>query len=133
MDQWQSSDGIHSHGKGVKQEHLPLATGVQITVEGRRYLGTALGTGSFTEAYVKEQVQEWVGEIARLSSIGSSPPHAAYAALSHGLFSKWTYLMRTQPDISDLLKPPKEAIHHSLIPALTGRHNNIRDYSKTVN
>ena len=80
----------------VKQEHLPLSTeicadsGVQITVEGRRHLGATLGKGSFTEAYVKE---EWVGEIARLSSIASSQPHAAYAVLSHGLFSKWTYLL----------------------------------------
>ena len=53
----------------VKQEHLPLATeifadsGVQITVEERRHLGAALGTSSFIKAYVKENVQEWVGEI----------------------------------------------------------------------
>lgn len=59
---------------------------------------------------VKEKVQEWVGEIARLSSIASTQPHAAYAALSHDLFSKWTYLMRTQPDISDFLEP-LQAIH----------------------
>ena len=112
----------------VKQEHLPLATeifadsGVQITVEERKHLGAALGTSSFIKAYVKENVQEWVGEIiARLSSIASSQPHAAYAALSHSLFGKWTYLMRTQPDIGDLLEPLEEAIRHSLLPALTER------------
>ena len=111
----------------VKQEHFPLATeifadsGVCITVEGRRHLGAALGTSSFTEAYVNDKVQEWVGEVVRLSSIAVSQPHAAYAALSHGLFSKWTYLMRTLPDISDLFEPLEESIRHNLLPALTGR------------
>ena len=111
----------------VKQEHFPLATeifadsGVQITVEGRRHLGTALGTSSFTEAYVNDKVQEWVGEVVRLSSIAVSQPHAAYAALSHGLFSKWTYLLRTLLDISDLFELLEESIRHNLLPALTGR------------
>ena len=93
----------------VKQEHLPLATelfadsGVQITVEGRRHLGAALGTESFTESYVKGKVQEWVEEVTRLSEIATSQPHAAYAARTHGLLSKWTYLLRTVPDVSNLL------------------------------
>ena len=34
-------------------------------------------SGCSIKAYVKEKVQEWVGEIARLSSIASSQPHAA--------------------------------------------------------
>ena len=77
---------------------MPLATeisadlGVQITVEGRRHLGDALGTESFTDAYVKGKVQEWVEEMTRLSGIATSQPHAAYAALTHGLLSKWKYI-----------------------------------------
>lgn len=45
----------------VKQEHLPLATeifadpGVQITVEGRRHLGVALGTSSFIKAMSRKK------------------------------------------------------------------------------
>ena len=58
-------------------------------------------------------------------------PHAAYAALSHGLFSKWTYLMKTQPDISDLLKPLEETIRHSLPPALTER-TGLNDMKKKL-
>ena len=111
----------------VKQEHLPLATelfadsGVQITVEGRRHLGAALGTESFTESFVKGKVQEWVEEVTRLLKIAISQPHAAYAALTQGLLSKWTYLLRTVPDVSNLLHPVEEAIRHSFLPALTGR------------
>ena len=111
----------------VKQEYLSLATepfadsGIQVTVEGRRHLGAALGTRSFTEAYVNDKVLEWVGEVARLSSITSSQPHTAYAALTHGLISKWTYLMRTVQGIGDLFEPLEKAIQQDLLPALTGR------------
>ena len=75
---------------------------------------------SLTESYVKGKVQEWVEEVTRLSKIATSQPHAAYAALTHGLLSKWTYLLRTVPDVSNLLHPI-EAIRYSFLPALTGR------------
>ena len=35
--------------------------------------------------------------------------------------SKWTYLCRTVPDISNLLEPLDDALRTKLIPALTGR------------
>ena len=111
----------------VKQEHFALANeifadlGVQITVDGRRHLGAALRTRSFDETYVRNKVQEWVGEVARLSSIASSQPQAAYAALTHGLYSKWTFLMRAVPHVGHLFQPLEEAIRHNLIPALTGK------------
>ncbi len=96
-----SEDGYHAKASKiwlvVKPELLPLASdifansGVNITVEGRRHLGAALGTRSFTEAYVNDKVHEWMGEVVQLSLIASSQPHAAYAALTHGLISKWMY------------------------------------------
>ena len=33
----------------------------------------------------------------------------------------WSFLLRTIPDINDLLQPLEDAIHQHLIPALTGR------------
>ena len=108
----------------VKQEHLPLATGVQITVEGRRYLDTALGTGFFTEAYICQGTSPRMGGWNCSTIFHWFQPTACCICSSISWsFQQWTYLMRTQPDISDLLKPPKEAIHHSLIPALTGRRD----------
>ena len=44
-----------------------------------------------------------------------------YSALTHSLSSKWTYLCRTVPNISHLLKPLDDALQTKLIPALTGR------------
>ena len=39
----------------------------------------------------------------RLAEVADIFPHAAYAAFTHGLFSRWSYLMRTIPDITDFL------------------------------
>jgi len=87
-------------------------TDVNITVEGKRQLGAALGTRSFAEEYVRRKVASWVDEIERLSSIALTQPHAAYAAYTHGLMSKWTFLARTAADIGDLFKPLEGAIRH---------------------
>ena len=53
-------------------------SGVQITEEGQRHLGAALGTPSFTEAYVTGKVREWVCELKQLAEIASTQPQAAY-------------------------------------------------------
>ena len=111
----------------VKEEHLDQAvtifgsSGVQITKEGQRHLGAALGTRTFVEAFVTERVKEWTREVEHLATIAASQPHAAYSALTHGLTSKWSYLSRTVPNISDLFMPLENAIRHQLLPALTGR------------
>ena len=56
-----------------------------------------------------------------MSKIGKSHPHVAYCVYIHGLANKWTYFLRTIPDISDLLKPLEDAIFNHFIPALVGK------------
>ena len=51
-------------------------------------------------------------ELNRLSYIAQTQPHAAYTAFTHGLKHKFTYLMRTIPNISELLKPLDDAINN---------------------
>ena len=71
----------------VKEEYLSAAaedfhnTVVQITSQGKRYLGAALGNASFVKAYVGLQVEKWVLEIERLASIASSQPHTLLTLL----------------------------------------------------
>ena len=85
----------------VKDRHLEEAnltfqgTGVVITSEGQRHLGSAIGTRSFVECYVEGKISEWMTELESLSTIAMTQPQAAYAAPTHGLMSKWTYLART--------------------------------------
>ncbi len=111
----------------VKQEHETKArqlfayTDVHITIQGKRHLGAAIGSRTFTEEYVCGKVHAWTDEIKRLAKVATSQPHAAYAAFTHGLSSRWTYLLRTIPGIQDLLIPLENEIHQTFIPALTGR------------
>ena len=53
----------------VKQEHETSArqlfadTEVHITLQGKRHLGAAIGSKSFTEEYVRNKVETWTNEI----------------------------------------------------------------------
>ena len=111
----------------TKEEHLEEAqhifkgTEVNITVEGKRHLGGALGTREFTTAYVSQKVSSWVEQVNRLSTIARSQPQSAYAAFRRSLSSRWTYLSRVVPEIGELLEPLEQAIRQKFIPALTGQ------------
>ena len=73
---------------------------------------------SCLEEYVGNKVETLVQEILKLSEFAMSQPQAAYAAFSFGVRHKWTYFLRTIPDIEDLLQPLEEAIRSVLIPTL---------------
>ena len=47
-----------------------------------------------------------------------SQPQASYAAFTFGLRPRWTYFLRTLPDIAESLEPFERAISDVLIPAL---------------
>ena len=78
----------------VKPEHLQDAenlfsnTGIKITVQGHKHLGSPLGTRAFVEEFVRSKVDGWVPEIEKLSEIATFQPQAAYAAFTHGLTSR---------------------------------------------
>ena len=96
----------------VKEDKLAtatfLGTGINITTtQGKRHLEAAMGTRMFVQESVQKKVMSWVQEIDHLSLIAIAHPHTAYAAFSHGLSSRWTYIGRTIPDIGDL-KPLEE-------------------------
>ena len=73
------------------------------------------------EAHTKLKVDEWLSCVNHLTDIAKTQPHAAFAALTHGLMSKWTYLSRTTPGISHIMEPLDESLRCKLLPALTGR------------
>ena len=71
---------------------------------------------------MQQKVTSWVEELERLSRIAITQPHPAFAAFTHGLSSRWTYLARTTPHIEDLIKPLEETIKKVFLPNLTGRN-----------
>ena len=97
-------------------------TGIQIRVDGKAYLGGYVGQKEPAENYLKEKIKKWVNEVEQLARFGKSQPHAAFAALTHGLVSRWTYAMRTAFCSSDdIFQPLERALSQILIPVLTGQ------------
>ena len=94
-------------------------TAINVTIEGHKHLGAALGSRSFLEEYVGEKVDKWVNEVTKLADFAISQPQASYAAFTFGLRHRWTYFLRTLPDIAELLEPLERAINEVLIPAVT--------------
>ena len=78
---------------------------MKVTTESRPYLGAALGTEEYTNAFVTGKVLQWAEELQQLTTIAHSQPHAAYA----------------MPGIGPYLLPLKEIIRTKLILALTCR------------
>ena len=120
-----------------KEENIKMAkkvfqgTGISVTEEGKRHLGAAIGTQAFVDSYIKRKMSEWVNAVERLSSIAHTQPHAAYAAFTHGLMSKWTYLTRAIPNIGDLLSPLEDVIRWKFLTSLT-RQNVFNDVTREL-
>ena len=111
----------------VKESYLERAaqwfngTDIEITTEGHRHLGAALGDRVFTETFVINKIDEWTKQVKQLAEIANSEPLAAFSAFRHGMIAEWNFIMRTIPDIEALLLPLEETISTLLIPSLTGR------------
>ena len=94
----------------VKPEHEQTAkeifsdTKINITTDGKRHLGAALGSQSHKIKYVSEKVDDWCDQLKILSQIAQTEPHAAYTCFVTGFKHKLTYTMRTIPEISHLFK-----------------------------
>ena len=92
-----------------------------MTTDANRYLGSALGCEDSTQDVLRKEIKKWSESIQELSKIAKIQPHAAYAAFIHGIRNQWSYLMRTTPNLEDLLQPLEKAIVRDSIPALTGK------------
>ena len=103
-------------------------SGVNVTSSGQKHLGAALGCTEFVRKFVEKKVSD---EITCLSTITKKEPQAAYSAFIHGVSHRWNYVLRTVPNVSELLSPLEDAIRHDLIPAITGK-STISDAEQDV-
>ena len=97
-------------------------TAINITTDGRKHLGAGLGSRSYLEQYVNGKVEEWVGQVTKLAEFALPQLQACYAAFSYGLKHRWTYFLRTLPDLEDLLALLERARADVLIPSITGHY-----------
>ena len=107
----------------VKHGHLSVARdllgAVNITTESCPYLGGPLGTEDYMENFVCSKVNQWNRILFALSEFAICQPHAAYAALTHALASKWLFLHWTTSNIHHLLEPLETTVETKLIPGFT--------------
>ena len=105
-----------------EKEHAAMGvfgdTAIHITAEGHKHIGTALGSRSYLKEFVGEKVEDWVNQVTKLAVFAISQPQAIYAAFTFGLRHRWTYFLRTVPDIAVLLEPLERAITKAFIPVL---------------
>ena len=66
------------------------------------YLGAVIGKDTYKTTCIQEKVALWVREVERLTHFAATQPHAAYAAFTHRLASKCTFLAQSIPNIEDL-------------------------------
>ena len=55
-----------------------------------------------------------------LSEFAKSQPQAAYAAFCFGEQNKFSYFLRTKPEMNHLMKPIDEMVQKYLLPAIIG-------------
>lgn len=93
-------------------------TAINVSTEGHQHLGAVLGSRKHLEDYVEEKVEDWISQIVRLAEFAQSHPQASYVAYTFGVRHRWTYYLRTLPNIEDLLEPLERAISDVLIPSM---------------
>ena len=67
------------------------------------------------------EISEWVSQLELLTTVATTQPHPAFAALIHGFTNKWSYYFRSTPGIDAFIGPLEECLRNKLLPTLTGQ------------
>ena len=103
-----------------KKESLFSDTKINVTTEGRRYLGAVIGSNEFQTKYVNEKVTELCSELKILLEFAKSQAKAGYAAFCFGEQNKFSHFLRNIPEMNDLMKPVDEIVQTFLLPEIIG-------------
>ena len=96
-------------------------TKVQITTQGRRLLGVALGTGEFGDNVVAEKVAELQQELHTLAK-KQRPSHRRHTVHWYTVCRASGYTWRElSQKVGEMLQPLESSLHQQVIPAITGR------------
>ena len=75
---------------------------INISTQGQKHLGSALGSREYLEEYVGSKVEDWISQVVKLAEFAMSQLQACYAVIIFGLRHRWTYFLKTLLDIEDL-------------------------------
>ena len=93
-------------------------SGGEVSSEGARHLGAAIGSNAFKNEFVRKKVNTWVDSIVLLSEIAKTEPHAAFVVFTHCMQARWTFMARAMSNLSSLFKPLEDAIRLKFLPAV---------------
>ena len=106
-----------------KNQSVFKDTNIKINSEGHLHLGAVIGSETFKQKYVQEQIDQWIKELRVLCRIAWREPQAACPGFIIGFKHKSTYFMRTISNIKNQLKQLDDVIGTEFIPAITGGIN----------
>jgi hypothetical protein len=108
---------------GRAEEARRVFDGIQINIteDGHRILGSAIGTEDFVNSFTSTRCDEYIQEVGRLTEIAKEEPHLAYSALVHCLQAQWLHILRTTPQVTSSLQRVDEVITERLLPVLLNR------------
>ena len=95
-------------------------SGIEITTEGRPLLGAPPGNVDYCTSFLQSKSYLLVQEDRTLARIARTEPQAAYSAFTHGLASKWNYLILVSPIFREFLEPLESTIRSEYPASLTG-------------
>ena len=80
------------------------------------------------------KIKSWIEELRELTELAKQEPQVTYSAYTFRLCKRWIYLMRTTPNISELLLPLEKAIKHEFLTTIIGEpfSDDEYTYSRTV-
>ena len=64
----------------ITEKEALKGTAINVTVQGQRHLGAAIGSREYVEEYVNDKVVKWICEITKLAEFAVTQPEASYAA-----------------------------------------------------
>ena len=102
---------------------------VNITTEGQRHLGAALGSKGFKDTYCSKKVENWTNQMKVLTEIAKTQPQSAYVGFTKGFVSKFTYFLRTIEGFEEYTDMLQEVINDAFVPSLAGE-DTLHTYTK---
>ena len=99
-----------------------LFSDVNITTEGRKFLGSFIGSPEAARAFIADKIVEWEKDITALTQIAKYEPQLAYSAYIYGTSRRWQFVCRTTPGISEAMQSLEALIRDQLMPAIMGGH-----------
>ena len=95
-------------------------TGVSVTTDGLRYLGSPIGSDEYTGKYARSSEAQWSANVKACADVAESQPHAAYHVFVSALQRQWSYALRVTEFPDGGLSALDDIIDKAFIPALLG-------------